>query len=104
MVPLDRARSVVSGTLFNSVGTPPWANPRWRYFRKDAKNPVFGVFGADGLRGLGRRWFHSIELVEFYLEHCLTQLEHLPGRILGGDTLDKMRKTQYLGFSGRMGL
>jgi hypothetical protein len=105
MVPLDRARRGVLGTLSNSVGTHPWANPRWKYLGNHAENPVFGVFGADGLRGSGRRGYGSIELVEEYLEHYLTQLEHIPGRILGGNTSETMRKTQYLGISGlRVGI
>ena len=32
------------------------------------------------------RGYHWIELVEFYLEHYLTQWEHITGRIAGGDT------------------
>ena len=48
MVPLDTARRVVLGTLSNSVGTRPWANPRWKYFGNHAGNPVFGDFLAQG--------------------------------------------------------
>ena len=46
------------------------------------------------------RRYHSIELAELYLEHCLTQLEHVSERILGVNTLENMRKTQYLEFLG----
>jgi hypothetical protein len=83
---LDRARREVLGTLSYSVGTPLWANRRWKYFGKDTKNQVFGVLGADGFRGSGRRGYHSIELAEEYFEHYLTQLEHLPERIRAGIT------------------
>jgi hypothetical protein len=75
MIPFDRARRVVLETLSNSVGTPPWANRRWKYFGEDAKKPVFGVLGADGFRGSGRRGYHSIELVEEYLEPVIGRVQ-----------------------------
>ena len=37
---------------------------------------------------------YSIELIKQQLEHYQTQLEHIPGRILGGNTLENMGKTQ----------
>ena len=48
MVPFDRARRVVLGTLANSVGTLLWTNRRWKYFGKLAEKPVFGNFRVKG--------------------------------------------------------
>ena len=48
MVPFDRARRDLIGTLSNSVGTHPWANPRWKYLGNHAENPVFRDFWASG--------------------------------------------------------
>ena len=101
MVPLDRARRAVSGTLSNSVENRPCTNPRWKYFGKYEENPVFGVSWADGLGGSGRGWYHSIELVEMYLDHYQTQLEHVPERILGGNTLESKQKPSIWVFLGR---
>ena len=59
------------------------------------KNQSWGFLG-QGLGGSGSRGYRWIELAEFYLEHYLTQLEHVPGRIAGGITLEQMLKNQYL--------
>ena len=59
--------------------------------------PVFRDFSGLGFEGSGRRCYHWIELVESYLEHYLTQLEHIPGRILGGNT--RIRRQLHLRFS-----
>ena len=32
------------------------------------------------------RWYRWIDVVELYLVHCLIQLEHVRGRIAGGNT------------------
>jgi hypothetical protein len=90
-MPFDRAHRGVSGPLSNSVGTPSWANRRWKYFGKHAQKPVFGKFPGQGLEVSGRGGSHSIELVEVYLDHYQTPLEHLPGRIAGGNTLGGSR-------------
>ena len=44
--PFDRPRRAVSGPLLNSVGTPPWANRRWKYL-----GWVRGPMGANQSQG-----------------------------------------------------
>lgn len=47
--------------------------------------------GGEGEGGWGYHW---IELVEWYLEHYLSQLEHLTGRIAGEIT--RIRRQLHL--------
>ena len=86
IIPFKKVHQATLGRLSNSVKTHPWANPGWNYFGKHAEKPVFGYFRTDGFGGSGRGGCHSLELVEFYLEHYVTQLEHLSRRIRAGIT------------------